>query len=137
LPDAVSFMMPRYLLVRAASYYLLIDATLIDGIKDLTEIDETTVDLSRALGGETASLAIACTDGARVRHLGVDEAQGLVDLADEDLVPLPEMISAAAGEDLDRVTARPLYGAHAFRLRLVHSNVPIAELDRRRSPPNR
>jgi hypothetical protein len=114
--------MSRYLLVRAASFHLLIDTALIKGIKALEETDESSVDLSRALGGETASLVIACGDAARVRHLGVDVAQGLVDLADEDLVRLPGMIHAAAGEDIDRMTARPLNGAHAFRLRMVRSS---------------
>lgn len=128
--------MSRYLLVRAASHHLLIDAALIDGIKEPADVDETQVDLSRALGGETASLVIACGEGARVRHLGVDEAQGLVDLADEDLVPLPGMIDAAAGEDIDRVTARPINGAHAFRLRLVHSSAATTTSDRPRSAPN-
>jgi hypothetical protein len=128
--------MSRYLLVRAASYHLLIDVTLIDRIMDFTEIGET-VDLSRALGGKTATLIIACGAGVRARQLGVDEAHGLVDLADEDLVPLPGMINAAAGEDIDRVTVRPINGAHAFRLRLVHSSAATAESDRRRSAPNR
>jgi hypothetical protein len=115
--------MSRYLLVRAASYRLLIDSALIEGIKALENTDESPVDLSRALGGETASLVIACGDAARVRYLGVDVAHGLVDLADEDLVLLPELINAAAGEDIDRMTARPLNGAHAFRLRMVRSSV--------------
>ena len=128
--------MSRYLLVRAASYHLLLDATLIDGIKDFTEADETQVDLSRALGGKTAALVINCGPGARARQLGVDEARGLVDLADEDLIPLPGMISAAAGEDIDRVTARPINGVYAFRLRLVHSNAATTESNRRRSAPN-
>jgi hypothetical protein len=111
--------MSRYLLVRAAAYHLLIDATLIDGIKGVAEGGETPIDLSRALGGDAARLIIVCAAGSRARHLGVDEAQRLVDLAEEDLVPLPAMISATAGEDIDRVTARPIEGAHAFRLRLA------------------
>jgi hypothetical protein len=47
------------------------------------------------------------------------------------------MINAAAGEDIDRITARPINGAHAFRLRLVHSSAAATGSDRRRSAPNR
>jgi hypothetical protein len=123
-------------MVEAAGFRLLIDAALVDGVAASTEIDETPIDLCRALGGTTASLVVVCDHNSQARHLGVDEALGLVDLADEDLVPLPALVFAAAGEDIDRVTRRPLRGAHAFRLRLDRSSAAAAMSDHRRSPPN-
>jgi hypothetical protein len=123
-------------MVEAAGFRLLIDAALVDGVAASTEIDETPIDLCRALGGTTASLVVVCDHNSQARHLGVDEALGLVDLADEDLVPLPAPVFAAAGEDIDRVTRRPLRGAHAFRLRLDRSSAAAAMSDHRRSPPN-
>jgi hypothetical protein len=127
----------RYLIVEAAGYHLLIDAALIDGVTALIEIDSPVVDLCRALGGATAALAVACDGNAQVRYLGVEAALGLADLAEEDLVPLPALVAAAAGEDIDRVTRLPLRGAHAFRLRLGHSSAATATSDHPRSPPSR
>jgi hypothetical protein len=119
----------RYLIVEAAGYHLLIDAAVIDGVTALTEIDTPVVDLCRALGGAAAALVVACDGSAHVRYLGVEGALGLVDLAEEDLVPLPALVAAAAGEDIDRVTRLPLRGAHAFRLRLGHSSATAAASD--------
>jgi hypothetical protein len=115
--------MSRYLLARAASYSLLIDTALIEGVRTAAESDEAQVDLSLALGGSAASLVIACGTSSRVRHLGVDQTLGLVTLEEADFLPLPAMINEAVGEDIDRVTKRPLDGAHAFRLRLVSDRV--------------
>jgi hypothetical protein len=127
----------RYLMVEAAGYRLLIDANLIDSVTASTEIDPAPVDLCRALGGATAALVVVCDSRAQVRHLGVDDALGLVDLPDEELVPLPALVAAAAGEDIDRVTRHPLRGAHAFRLRLARSSAATAASDHPRSLPNR
>jgi hypothetical protein len=128
----------RYLIVEAAGYHLLIDAALIDGVSALTPgFDSPVVDLCRALGGTTAALVVACDGNAQVGYLGVEGALGLVDLAEEDLVPLPALVAAAAGEDIDRVTRLPLRGAHAFRLRLGHSSAATAASDHPRSPPSR
>jgi hypothetical protein len=113
-------------MVEAAGYRLLIDAALIGGVTPSAEINETPVDLSRALGGENASVVIACDGAAKARYLGVDMALGLVDLADDDLVALPPMIHAAAGDDIDRMTRLKLRGAHAFRLRLDRSSAAAA-----------
>jgi len=123
-------------MVEAAGFRLLIDAELVDGVIASAETDKTPVDLSRALGGTAASLVVACGTNSQAPHLGVDAALGLVDLAEEELVPLPAVVFAAAGEDIDRVTRRPLRGAHAFRLRLDRSSAAAAMSDRRRSPPN-
>ncbi len=127
----------RYLMVRAAAYRLLIDAALVEEVSSVAEVDEQPVDLSRALGGEAASVVVVCATGARARYLGVDEAPGLVDLAEDDFVPLPSLILAAAGEDIDRVTRQPLDGAHAFRLRLDRSTEATAASDHQRSERNR
>jgi len=116
--------MSRYLLVRAASYSLLVDTVLIQGVKTAAETDAAPIDLSRALGGTTASLVIACNTSARVRQLGVGETLGLVTLEEADFLSLPGMVNEAVGEDIDRITKRPLDGAHAFRLRLVSDRIP-------------
>jgi hypothetical protein len=126
----------RYLMVEAAGFRLLIDAALVDSVTPSTETDKAPVDLSRALGGAPASLVVACGGNAQTPHLGVDAALGLVDLAEEELAPLPAVVFAAAGEDIDRVTRRPLHGAHAFRLRLARSSAAAAMSDHPRSPPN-
>jgi hypothetical protein len=108
--------------VQAAEYRLLIEATLVERVQTLSEADTEVVDLGRALGGEQASLLVTCTGNAQVQRLGVDAVLGLVDLAEEEFVSLPALLTAAAGEDIDRVTSRPLHGAHAFRLRLSRSS---------------
>ncbi|MGD0432645.1 MAG: hypothetical protein ABSA58_16295 [Acetobacteraceae bacterium] len=130
----------RYLMVRAAAYRLLIDATLIDRVREADQ-DETPVDLSRALGGEAGSLVVTCNAEAQVTHLGVDAVLGLLSLAEEDFVALPSLVAAVAGEDLDGVTRHPVAfgpgdGEHAFRLRLGRSSATAAGSDHRRSAPN-
>jgi hypothetical protein len=130
----------RYLMVRAATYRLLIDAALIDRVRE-PEQDETPVDLSRALGGEAGSLVVTCNGKAQSIHLGVDAVLGLLDLAEEDFVALPSLIAAVAGEDLDGVTRHPVAvgpvkGEHAFRLRLGRSSATAEVSDHRRSAPN-
>jgi hypothetical protein len=125
----------RYLMVRAASYRLLIDATLIDRVREPDQ-DETPVDLSRALGGEAGSLVVACNAKAQGMRLGVDAVLGLLNLAEEDFVTIPSLIAAVAGEDLDGVTRHPIDGEHAFRLRLDRSSATAAVSDHRRSTPN-
>jgi hypothetical protein len=125
----------RYLMVRAASYRLLIDATLIDRVREPDQ-DETPVDLSRALGGQAGSLVVACNAKAQGMRLGVDAVLGLLNLAEEDFVTIPSLIAAVAGEDLDGVTRHPIDGEHAFRLRLDRSSATAAVSDHRRSAPN-
>lgn len=109
-------------MVQAAGYRLLIEARLVERVQTLTEAATVAVDLTRALGGEAASVVVTGTGKAQVQHLGVDAVLGLVDLAEEEFVSLPGLIAAAAGEDIDGVTSRPLDGAYAFRLRLSRSN---------------
>jgi hypothetical protein len=112
----------RYLLVQAASYHLLVDATLVETVGD-TAIAEN-VDISRALGGNPASVFVTLAGPVRTRQLGVDKVHGLIDLAESDLSPLPPLVAAAAGEDIDAVTRTPHHGAHAFRLLLNRSSAP-------------
>ena len=109
-------------MVDAAAYRLLIDAKLIEGVGTPAETAAIAVDLSRALGGEAASIVVTCNGSSRARHLGVDAVHGLVALEDADFMALPPLIEAAAGADIDRMTCRPLDGAYAFRLKLSHSS---------------
>jgi hypothetical protein len=108
-------------MARAGSFRILIDTALIESVSDAAGHSGDLVDLSRALGGEPASVIVTCSDDARAGVLGVDAAHGLVDLTEDDFAPLPSLVAAAAGEDIDRVTRAPIDGAHAFRLRLSRS----------------
>jgi hypothetical protein len=94
--------MTRYLLVRAASFHLLIDANLVAAVGDAAVPGE--VDVSRALDGGPASVFVTLGGSARVRQVGVDAVRGLIDLAEADLAPLPALCAAAVGEDIDAVT---------------------------------
>jgi hypothetical protein len=107
--------MTRYLLVRAASFHLLIDAALVEEVGDAPI--PGVVDVSRALGGATASAFVTLGGAARTRQVGVDALHGLIDLAETDLTPLPALIAAAAGEDIDAVTLErfPFAPAHGYR----------------------
>jgi hypothetical protein len=104
--------MTRYLLVRAASFHLLIDAALVEAVGDAPI--PGAVDVNRALGGGTASAFVTLGGAARTRQVGVDAVRGLIDLAEADLTPLPALIAAAAGEDIDAVTLErfPFAPAH-------------------------
>jgi hypothetical protein len=116
--------MMRYLLARAASFHLLIDAALVEAVGEAPLPGG--VDLSRALGGGSASVFVTLGQAARTRQAGVDAVHGLIDLAEAELTPLPALIAAAAGEDVDAVTLRTHHGAHAFRLRLGRSSATTA-----------
>jgi hypothetical protein len=109
--------MTRYLLVRAASFHLLIDANLVEAVGDAAA--PGAVDVSRALDGGPAPVFVTLRGAARIRQVGVDAVRGLIDLTEADLAPLPGLCAAAAGEDVDAVTLGIHDGAHAFRLRLV------------------
>jgi hypothetical protein len=112
--------MTRYLLVRAASFHLLIEAALVEAVGDTPVPGE--VDVSRALGGGSALVFVTLGGSARTRQVGVDAVHGLIDLAEAELTPLPALIAAAAGEDIDAVTLGTHHGAYAFRLRLGRSS---------------
>jgi hypothetical protein len=109
--------MTRYLLVRAASFHLLIDANLVAAVGDAAVPGG--VDVSRTLDGAPASVFVTLGGAARIRQVGVDAVRGLIDVAEAELAPLPPLSAAAAGEDIDAVTLGTHDGAHAFRLRLV------------------
>jgi hypothetical protein len=109
--------MTRYLLVRAASFHLLIDANLVAAVGDAAVPGG--VDVSRTLDGAPASVFVTLGGAARIRQVGVDAVRGLIDVAETELAPLPPLSAAAAGEDIDAVTLGTHDGAHAFRLRLV------------------
>jgi hypothetical protein len=116
--------MTRYLLVQAASFHLLIDAALVEAVGDTPVPGE--VDVSRALGGSTASVFVTLSGSARTQQLGVDAVHGLIDLAEAELTPLPALIAAAAAQDIDAVTLGKHHGAYAFRLRLGRSSAAAA-----------
>jgi hypothetical protein len=107
--------MIRYLLVRAASFHLLIDAALVNAVGD-TPVSGG-VDVSRALGGGTATVFVTLGQAARTQQVGVDAVHGLIDLTEAELTPLPALIAAAAGEDIDAVTLErfPFALAHGRR----------------------
>ena len=127
----------RYLLVRAAGYSLLVEASLVasvtpqdahpDAPHDILgaisgapdNARDPGVDLAQALGGEPAAVVIRLTALARVTQVGVDACNGLVEIEEDGLAPLPPALLAAVGSDVDAVTRKPLGGAQAFRLRLA------------------
>jgi hypothetical protein len=116
--------MTRYLLVQAASFHLLIDTALVEAVGDTSLPGE--VDVSRALGGGSASVFVTLGCAARTRQVGVDAVHGLVDLAEAELTPLPALIAAAAAQDIDAVPLDKHHGAYAFMLRLGRSSAAAA-----------
>lgn len=128
----------RYLLVRAAGHRLLVEASLVAGVSRqgarwdanpeasvdapgaaLHGAPASGVDLGVALGGSPCQFVVSLTPAARVAQLGVESCDGLVDVAEEALSPLPPILLAAAGGDVDAVTRDRFGGTEAFRLRLA------------------
>jgi hypothetical protein len=108
----------RYLLVTAAPYQLLIDIGRVTRVEAEALAGPDLVDLSRALGGDGARAAVSCAVAGHTVRLGVDAVAGMVALGAEAFAPLPGLVAAAAGQDIDAVTVAAVGSGHAFRLRL-------------------
>lgn len=116
--------MSRFLEVEAASFRLLMDAALVERVLPLDGVVE--LDLSRALGGGPARLAVVLGACARAATVGVDAVHGLTELDEHDFAPLPARLQAACGQDVDAVTRHGRGGAPAFRLLLARSSAASA-----------
>ncbi len=111
-------MTAQYLLVKAAPYQLLIASGQVGRVEPDEVAGPGLVDLSRALGGTAARMVVTClVDGHTVR-MGVDAVMGMLALEPKAFAPLPGLVLAAAGQDIDAVTLAPIGEGHAFRLRL-------------------
>ncbi len=112
-------MTTRYLLVKAAPYQLLIDIARVVRAEEEATAGPDLIDLSRALGGSGAMVAVRCLAGGQTLRLGVDAVDGMVMLGAEAFAPLPGLIAATAGQDIDAVTLAAIGEGHAFRLKLA------------------
>ncbi len=105
-------------MVKAAPYQLLIDIGRVARIEEEVSAGPDLVDLSRALGGAGANVVVSCAVDGQSLRLGVDAVAGMVTLGPEEFAPLPRLVAAACGQDIDAVALAAIGDGHAFRLKL-------------------